>query len=148
MNIYPTNFNPYMANQQPQMPWQPQAQIAQPQPQFPAQPMFQNIPCRYAQSFENITANEIPMDGNYAVFLKSDLSEIQLKKWNGNGGIENISFKPYTQDVQEEKPIDKFDALNDRITAIEGAIANRFDRLESAIVPKTTVKKKEVAANE
>lgn len=140
MNIYPNNFNPYLTNQQP---WQPQPQI-QPQ-QYQVPQMIQSIPCRYAQNFESITANEIPMDGNYAVFLKSDLSEIQLKKWNGNGGIENISFKPSVQEVLEDKHVDNFQMLNDRMNALESAMSVRFDKLEASFAPKQTARKKEVS---
>lgn len=150
MNIFPNNFNPYMASQQSQMPWKPQPQITQglPQPQYQTQ-QVQGIPCRYAQAFEQINVNEIPMDGNYAVFLKNDLSEIQIKKWNGNGGIDSISFKPAMEQCKAETtPQDNFQVISDRISALETAIGGRFDRLETAMIPKTNSRKKEAVDNE
>lgn len=55
---------------------------------------------RYVNNFEEITANDVPMDGKSALFIKNDLSEIEARAWTPNGMINRIVFKP----VIEQKP--------------------------------------------
>lgn len=97
--------NPYLQNpylqqrfyQQPQQ-YQQMQQLQQPtqqiqQPQFQSQQLPQLIG-RPVNQVEEITANDVPMNAPYALFPKSDLSEIYLKSWTANGTIQTIAFKP------------------------------------------------------
>lgn len=90
--------NPYLQNpylqqrfyQQPQQ-YQQMQQLQQPsqqiqQPQFQSQQLPQLIG-RPVNQVEEITANDVPMNAPYALFPKSDLSEIYLKSWTANGSM-------------------------------------------------------------
>ena len=93
------------------------------------------------QSVEQITADDVPMNGSVAFFPKQDMSEIYAKSWGADGIIRTIVFKPYENDDanklshKEEKL--KFD-LSDEVT---GVFMKRFDELEKRIedlMPKKT----------
>ena len=60
------------------------------------QPVFQQTGLygRVVDNFDSIMINDIPMNGNVAVFPKSDMSEICVKKWNANGEINTVRYKP------------------------------------------------------
>lgn len=49
---------------------------------------------KYVNDFNEINANDVPMDGRVAVFPKSDMSEIIVKNWESNGTIRTTAFKP------------------------------------------------------
>lgn len=92
-------FNPY---------YQQMPQFQQPQQfQFP-----QNNPnTKTVNSFDEVTANDVPMNTPYTVFVKSDLSEVQLRHWNASGQIESMTYNaikvqapknPETEELREE----------------------------------------------
>lgn len=49
------------------------------------------IPGKFVQDFREITPRDVPMDATPAVFVKADMSEIQVCQWDKSGGI-----VPYT----------------------------------------------------
>lgn len=95
------------------------------QQQPPYQPVANNgIPGKIVTDFNNVSANDVPMDGSASVFLKSDLSEIQIRKWGADGRIYSTAYKPYTE---EKNPIPNYqgnnlDGLNERLQIIEEKI--------------------------
>lgn len=89
--------NPYFQSNAQRFPaGQYQAPVQQPiyQPQFQQNQTASQIVGRPVDSVEMIQANDVPMNAPYALFPKSDLSEIYLKSWNQNGTIQTIVFKP------------------------------------------------------
>jgi hypothetical protein len=148
------NYNPMFNTQQ---------RLAQMEQQYQQQNMFpaqisgnlMSVAGRVVDSFDSITANDVPMDNSGAIFVKRDNSEIQHRIWNADGTIKTTSYKPIV-DVLDDKMVNlssgetelKF-ALLDEVT--EG-IMNKFDEvmkkidgLEKSIVPKPTTRaKKEV----
>ena len=115
--------NPYLQNpylqqrfyQQPQQ-YQQMQQLQQPsqqiqQPQFQSQQLPQLIG-RPVNQVEEITANDVPMNAPYALFPKSDLSEIYLKSWTANGTIQTIAFKP----------VQKIDRLEQSMSGSSGTV--------------------------
>lgn len=121
-------YNPYGNQQrieQPQNYFQPAQtqQIQQPQ----MTPI--GINGKIVPSVENITANDVPMDGSVAFFPKQDMSEIYAKSWNADGTIRTIVFKPVlndmTNNLSHEPGKMKFD-LSDECT---GAFMGKFDEL-------------------
>lgn len=121
-------YNPYGNQQrieQPQNYFQPAQtqQIQQPQ----MNPI--GINGKIVPSVENITANDVPMDGSVAFFPKQDMSEIYAKSWNADGTIRTIVFKPVLNDMtnslSHEPGKMKFD-LSDECT---GAFMGKFDEL-------------------
>lgn len=111
---------------------------------------------KYVQRFEDITANDVPMDGGYAFFIKSDLSESCAKAWQADGTIRTIYFKPVldvlpsnstntTSDVQNVNTEAIQSLRNDvlgKLTELDG----RLERIETGFKPAT--RKKEVLTNE
>lgn len=112
------NYQPYNP------PYQPQALY-----QIPYQNTASNtMPGRMVDNFESISVNEVSMDGNASVFLKKDLSEIQVRKWGSDGRIYTTSYKPILDDLstkQANNQSEELSALNERLQAIE----DKIDRL-------------------
>lgn len=121
-------YNPY-ANQQ--RIEQPQNYFQPAQTQQIQQPQMTHIGIngKIVPSVENITANDVPMDGSVAFFPKQDMSEIYAKSWNADGTIRTIVFKPVlndmTNNLSHEPGKMKFD-LSDECT---GAFMGKFDEL-------------------
>ena len=63
--------------------------------QQPQQQAQQNgLITKVVKDFDVITANDVPMDGNGAMFIKSDGSEIQVRRWASDGKITPTVYKP------------------------------------------------------
>lgn len=117
-------YNPYGNQQrieQPQNYFQPAQtqQIQQPQ----MTPI--GINGKIVPSVENITANDVPMDGSVAFFPKQDMSEIYAKSWNSDGTIRTIVFKPVLNDIAN--------GLCDGFYAQNTAVMNGFHGVDNAI---------------
>lgn len=118
------NYNPYI-----------QQQRGYQQQEIPVQqyqPVQQQIGIngKVIQTVENITANDVPMDGSVAFFPKNDLSEIYAKKWNSDGTICTVLFKPIL-DNKSTKTVE-----NSEINSTEKltkTVMERFDELEKRI---------------
>ena len=82
---YNPMFNPNIPN--PNYPSQPQPQ------QSPLQSYQQRppiIPGRVVTDINEVTPNEIPMDGRVSLFPKNDYSCIYAKAWNSDGTITTV----------------------------------------------------------
>lgn len=125
MQNYPT-YQPYNAPyQQYQPPYQP--------------PISSGIQSKMVDDFGCIGVNDVSMDGNASVFLKKDLSEIQIRKWGADGRIYSTTYKPCTDTSPSVSPEEtRFDGLNERLQIIE----DKIDRLI-----KPTAKKVNTDAN-
>ena len=112
--------------------------------------------CRIIDDFNMIVANDVPMDGNGAVFMKRDGSEMQWRNWSANGTIVTTSYLPVIDQKPEEStniPQNDFTALNEDVKALREEINERFDRLEksmsgSAAKPTASKTKKVETDNE
>ena len=117
---------PQMYGQMPQAVQQPQTMASQQPPMVG----------RYVNDFSEVTANDVPMDGRSAVFVKSDMSEIQTRAWSADGKIVPVVFHPVPveqepQHKTEEKVtvglseenvqafMKRFDDINDRLDKME-----------------------------
>lgn len=154
-NSYQPMQNPYMAQMgQYQQNFQPQVQ----QIQQTQQQQAQGLICKPVVDASNVSPNDVPMDGNAAVFPKNDFSEIYVKSWTPNGTIQTIVYKPIQPENQSENtniPQMDFNALNDGIMALGNNIIDRIDKLEkffdnsvSKTAKASTRTKKEVVADE
>lgn len=139
--------NPYMAQMgQYQQNFQPPVQ--QPQQQS------QGLVCKPVVDASNVSPNDVPMDGNAAVFPKNDFSEIYVKSWTPNGTIQTIVYKPVQPENQSEGtniPHMDFNALNEDVRALREDILARLDSIEksmSSTTPKTTSRAKKGADEE
>lgn len=138
--------NPYLQQrfyQQPQQ-YQQMQQLQQPtqqiqQPQFQSQQLPQLIG-RPVNQVEEITANDVPMNAPYALFPKSDLSEIYLKSWTANGTIQTIAFKPVQMNQadnslrnQSELKIGLTEDVTQALMSQFEELKNKIDRLEQSM---------------
>lgn len=144
MQPYP---NPYYYQQQPQ--YQNYGGYQQSNSFNYPQQQMNTLSGRVVSDFAEITANDVPMDGSQAMFLKKDGSEIMLKSWNANGQIVSTSYKPILEPIKEKVDNVTFDAekfQNDVLEQLVGVFDERFSKLEKIIKPARP--KKEVAADE
>lgn len=150
-NYYPNNNmqQMYMGYTPVMTPQQRYPQMEQQYPQFPQQTQFQQqvmpqqimgLNGRYVDDFSTLSANDVPMDGNGAIFIKKDKSEIQLKNWTANGTIATTHFKPVTEQGTESNinmSQINLNGLYEDMRALRGEIAERFDRLEKSMINST-----------
>ncbi len=148
-NYYPNNnmqqmymgYTPMTTVQQyPQYPQQAIPQQSQFQPQQTIPQQIIGLNGRYVDDFNTLSANDVPMDGNGAIFIKKDKSEIQLKNWTANGTIATTCFKPITEQNFENNinmPQINLNGLYEDMRALRGEIAERFDRLEKSMTNST-----------
>ena len=118
------NYNPYI-----------QQQRGYQQQEIPVQqyqPVQQQIGIngKVIQTVENITANDVPMDGSVAFFPKNDLSEIYAKKWNSDGTICTVLFKPFLNNKSTETVENPEINSTEKLTK---TVMERFDELEKRI---------------
>lgn len=127
--------------QNPQMDRYNQLQAMQ-QSLQPVQPQ-QNYPGlfgRIVDDFSLITANDVPMNGGGAVFIKKDGSEIQIRSWTANGTIATTSYSPILESNNAEANIStpsetelKFGELATLIGAVSDKVDSLTIRLDSFI---------------
>lgn len=146
---YPQGFNqvPTQMNQfqQPVAPYyNPYLQTANNLQQQNQQSLNQvkGINGRIIGNVNEVTPNEVPMDGNVSLFPMSDYSCIYAKMWNTDGTIQTIKFIPVVENAQETQQAQQ---LTD---AHYNNILERLDKIEQMLAPKKTnsraTKKEEV----
>lgn len=142
---------------------QPRYDLQQNQPLFNQQQSIQpqqqaGLNRKVVQAVEQITANDVPMDGSVAVFPKQDMSEIYTKSWNADGTIRTIVYKPYTAsqpdvannsaDMSKMK-MGLSDEATEAFMARFDSLERKFDELMPKIAPKRSGGlKKEANENE
>lgn len=142
---------------------QPRYDLQQNQPLFNQQQSIQpqqqaGLNGKVVQAVEQITANDVPMDGSVAVFPKQDMSEIYTKSWNADGTIRTIVYKPYTAsqpdvannsaDMSKMK-MGLSDEATEAFMARFDSLERKFDELMPKIAPKRSGGlKKEANENE
>lgn len=124
-NYYQPNYNPYQQSN-----YMPQNAYNVPQPSIPS------ITGRTVTDFNEIVANDVPMDGRSAVFLKQDLSEIQIRSWGADGKIQMRSYKPILDrfgiDTVNDIPNYKNIEIN-LADDVKNAFMDRFDEITSRL---------------
>ena len=142
-NQYMPQMGQYQQNFQPQM-----------QQQATQQPF--GLVGRAVNDFSEIKADDVPMNGTPAIFIKSDMSEIEVRVWGKDGLIRPTSYKPILEQNNAEAtniPQMDFNALNEDVRALRDDIKGVREMIEksmSALTTKTTSSrnKREVNADE
>jgi hypothetical protein len=102
---------------------------------FPAQMSVinQQLAGKMVADFGNVTANDIPMDAQGAIFVKADGTEIQRRIWGNDGIIRVTSYFPQndvlnqnTNTLSSETEKLKFEPFNE----VTGHIERIEERLE------------------
>lgn len=86
-------------------------------------PRMSYIPGRMVTAERDIVANEIPMDGNLAVFIQQDLKRVYAKTWGGDGLIHTNVYDlvdPLQQNTEGKE--DPIQVILSRLDSIEAAI--------------------------
>ncbi len=154
---YQPQMNPYQNSYQPmQNPYM--AQMGQYQQNLPVvqqvqQPQQIGLNCRFVDDFNAIVANDVPMDGNGAIFVDRSGTEMQWRNWTPNGTIQTIVYNPVQPENQSEganMPKMDFNALNEDVRALREDILARLDAIEKSVVKpsQSRGKKVEVSADE
>lgn len=106
---------------------------------------FSNIVGKTVNDFNEITANDVPMDGRVAFFPKSDMSEIAVKNWESNGTIRTMTFKPILSaegnNLSVEGNKTEFGAFGDVLKGIQNDIKVLAEKVDKISKPSKTVKK-------
>lgn len=150
-SYYPYQYQQPRYDPQQNQPLFNQQQSIQPQQQV-------GLNGKVVQAVEQITANDVPMDGSVAVFPKQDMSEIYTKSWNADGTIRTVVYKPYTAskpdvaissaDMSKMK-MGLSDEATEAFMARFDSLEKKFDELMPKIVPKRSGGlKKEANENE
>lgn len=144
---YPNYFNQYqtpmLSNQQLRL-----NQMEQMFPQFASPQQMQQpqstLSGRLIDDISTVTANEVPMTGDYAVFPKKDMSEVYVRQWQNDGTIRTLKFVP-VENEPNNSTLDKFETHTDALSEFRDVLEKRlddfnkrFDKLESLITPKQT----------
>lgn len=104
--------------------------------------IVQGINGKMISEINQITANDVPMDGSVAFFPKQDLSEVYAKSWNADGTIRTVTYKPVLDgepktsaepeklkcDLSEESAqniMNKFDEISDRLGQLEKSLQSQ-----------------------
>lgn len=102
-----------------------------------------------------VSPNDVPMDGNIAIFPKNDMSEIYCKQWKQDGTIQTVVYKPILEQNQAEgtniQQMD-FNSLNEDVRALREDIKDMRNMIEKSIsapaAKSTRGKKAEVSIDE
>lgn len=152
--VNPNYFNPYQNYMNYNNPYSVQNNLGQ-----SYQQQVQSIAGRSVNSFEEIVANDVPMDGRSALFPKNDLSEIQVRQWSADGKIQVTTYKPFLDQNEsqannvsinsENVKIDLSDASTEVFMKRFDDITNRLDMMEQFLnKPAPSRRKKESETDE
>lgn len=93
---------------------------------------FQSIPGRLVNNLDEITPQEVPMDGSVSLFPQNDYSAIYAKTWTKDGTIATVKFVPEQSQIEPQKS-----PIKERLDRID----QRFDRLEKMLSNRSKPKK-------
>ncbi len=129
---YPQFNSPYMERMNYMQQYQQNLQPVQQQSVPVQSQQTMGIAGRTVQSVEQITANEVPMDGSLAFFPRQDMAEIYAKQWNADGTIKTVIYRPVIDNAVNSQGNNQ----NQQITIpddVTQAFMNRFDELSGKI---------------
>lgn len=91
------------------------------------------IPGRLVNNLDEITPQEVPMDGSVSLFPQNDYSAIYAKTWTKDGTIATVKFVP----EQPQAAAPQKSPIEERLDKID----QRFDRLEKMLSNRNKSKK-------
>ena len=90
------------------------------------------LPGRQVANADEITPQEVPMDGSVSLFPQQDYSCIYAKTWTKEGTIATLKFIPEQPQMEPQKS-----PLEERLDRID----QRFDKLEKMLSNRNKPKK-------
>lgn len=73
---------------------------------------------------DEITPQEVPMDGGYSFFPLSDGSAVYMKAWGQDGKINTFKYIPEATELPVESTPDTTTQIMERLDRIEGMLKN------------------------
>lgn len=88
---------------------------------------FQSIPGRLVNNLDEITPQEVPMDGSVSLFPQNDYSAIYAKTWTKDGTIATVKYVPEQPQMEPQKsPLEeRLDRIDQRFDKLEKMLSNR-----------------------
>lgn len=95
------------------------------------------LPGRIVATIEEITPNDVPMDGNMYPFIMQDYSCILGKRWNSKGQIETVVFVPKPVETPSENNAEKNtnEEFYQNMMATFGSLNGRLENIEKLLAP-------------
>lgn len=81
-----------------------------------------SVPGRIVRSIDDVTPQEVPMDGSTSVFPLQDGSAIYAKSWSQDGTIRTVKFVPEPL-IQEPVEPSKTDQILDQLARLEQQVS-------------------------
>lgn len=114
--------------------------LNQPPPNYRS-PFNQNkvsyLPGRVITNPDEVTPQEVPMDGSVALFLMKDYSAIYAKAWNNNGTITPVKYVPDPTAQQamagfnfQQEVINRLDQIERRLNTRKPNYKQRYSKPE------------------
>lgn len=72
--------------------------------------------CKYINGLEDVTPNDVPMDGSSSFFPLNDGSTIYVKRWNSDGTIKTVKYTRDAEEPEVKKSLE--DTINERFDEI------------------------------
>ena len=66
------------------------------------QQMVESLNGKMVDSIDQITPNDVPMNGSVAIFPKRDMSEMYVRRWNTNGTISTTLYVPKLDEIEPQ----------------------------------------------
>ena len=108
------------------MPYQPVIPAVPQQPQ--PQTSLPTVRGRIISREEEITPNEVAMDGQVSLFPLADYSCIVAKLWDSNGQMQTFKFVPMIEQSVEQEVENKSDMILGRLDDIENLLKRNRSR--------------------
>lgn len=120
----------------------------------PPRPLFdtgQKLPGRFVSCEDDISLQEIPMDGSISYFPTQDLSKIFIRQWNKQGKLEGLTYilhQPESpnlppppppvrgqqgQDGNGDSTVQREDPLTAALNGLNQGLANTFSQFSSTL---------------
>lgn len=80
-----------------------------------------NIPGRLVNNLDEITPQEVPMDGSVSLFPKNDYSAIYAKTWTKDGTIATVKYipeNPQNADTQKSPLEERLDRIEKQLDSL------------------------------
>lgn len=127
-------------------PWTPpltnQPVNSQPSMNQQQAPAMTGIRGKVVNTADEITPQDVPMDGSSAIFPISDGSAIVLMKWEANGSIKPIRYVPEKTEDASKGP-----CVTLTIDGLASMVDARFNELKSLIEASTDEHVKDASVN-
>lgn len=102
----------------------------------------QGMAGKYVNDFSEITANDVPMGSQPAIFIKNDRSEIQLREWSPNGQIVSNHYIPFVPKKEEQTAAPALDINAQIIDPILQRLSELEDKIEKLNKPASVSRNK------